>query len=103
MTSTVRNNNNNVNGKKKELGIKPKETKRQSDLPLVAVLHDSVLNGVHGKRLGRSYGFDVIKQKTENTNKTVKSLESVAGSVKVIVVHSLGVTTQKRYYIYLYL
>jgi len=56
-------NNNDVNRKKKEHGIESKETKRLSDLPLVAILHDSVLNGVQGKRLGISYGFDVFKQK----------------------------------------
>ena len=80
ISSTAQNNNNDVNGKKKEHGIKPK----QSDLSLVAILQDSVLNGVQGKRLGRSYGFEVIKQ---NIDKTVKSLESVAGSVKATVVH----------------
>ena len=63
MSSTAQNNNNDVNRKKKEHGIKPKETKRQSDLPLVAILHDSVLNGVQGKRLGRSHGFEMIRQK----------------------------------------
>ena len=69
ISSTAQHNNNDVNGKKKkkkkEHGVKPTVTKRQSDLPLVAILHDSVLNGVQGKRLGRSYGFEVIKQKTE--------------------------------------
>ena len=85
MSSTAQNNND-VTGKKKEHGIKPKETKRQADLPLVAVLYDSVLNGVQGKRLGRSYGFE----KNYNIEETVKSLESVAGSVKTIVVH-LGI------------
>jgi len=39
-------------------GTESNETKRQSDLPLVAILHDSVLNGVQGKRLRRSYGFN---------------------------------------------
>ena len=52
----------------------------------MAILHDSVLNGVQGKRLGRSYGFDVFKQRTENTD-IDKSLESVDGPVKAIVAH----------------
>ena len=45
-------------------GTESNETKRQSDLPLVAILHDSVLNGVQGKRLRRSYGFndELIKE-----------------------------------------
>ena len=60
---------------------------RQSDLPLVAILHDSVLNGVQGKRLGRSCGFDVFKQRTEKTDDIDKSLESVDGPVKAIVAH----------------
>ena len=64
ITSLTAQNNNNER-KKKEHGIKPKETKRQSGLPLVAVLYDSVLNGVQSKRLGRSYGFEVTKQKTK--------------------------------------
>ena len=51
MSSTAQNKND-VNRKKKEYGTESKETKRQSDLPLVAILHDSVLNGVQGKRLG---------------------------------------------------
>ena len=52
MSSTAQNNND-VNRKKKEHGTESKETKRHSDVPLVAILHDSVLNGVQGKRLGR--------------------------------------------------
>ena len=48
MSSTAQNNND-VNRKKKEHGTESKETKRQSDLPVVAILHDSVLNGVQGK------------------------------------------------------
>ena len=56
-------------------------------MPLVAILHDSVLNGVQGKRLGRSYGFDVFKQRTEKTDDIDKSLESVEGPVKAIVAH----------------
>ena len=51
MSSTAQNNND-VNRKKKEHGTESKETKRQSALPLVAILHDSILNGVQGKRLG---------------------------------------------------
>ena len=53
----------------------------------MAILHDSVLNGVKGKRLGRSYGFDVFKQRTEKTDDIDKSLESVDGPVKAIVAH----------------
>ena len=53
MSSTAQNNSD-VNSKKKEHGTESKETKRQSDLPLVAILHDYVLNGVQGKRLERS-------------------------------------------------
>ena len=49
MSSTAQHNNNDVNGKRKEHGIKPKETKRQSDLPLVAILHDTVLSGCRAK------------------------------------------------------
>ena len=86
MSSTTQNKND-VNRKKKEYGTESKETKRQSDLPLVAILHDSVLNGVQGKRLGRSYGFDVFKQRTEKTDDIDKSLESVDGPVKAIVAH----------------
>ena len=56
-------------------------------MPFVAILHDSVLNGVQGKRLGRSYGFDVFKQRTEKTDDIDKSLESVDGPVKAIVAH----------------
>ena len=70
MTSTEKRRNTEKNQKKQ----------RQLDLPLVAILHDAVLNGVQGKRLGQSYGFDVIKQKTEKTddiNQSVKSLESI--------------------------
>ena len=85
--SSIAQNKNDVNRKKKEHGTESKETKRQSDLPLVAILHDSVLNGVQGKRLGRSYGFDVFKQRTEKTDDTDKSLESVDGPVKAIVAH----------------
>jgi len=85
--SSIAQNKNDVNRKKKERGTESKETKRQSDLPLVAILHDSVLNGVQGKRLGRSYGFDVFKQRTEKTDDTDKSLESVDGPVKAIVAH----------------
>ena len=47
--------------------------KRESDLPLGAILHDSVLNGVQEKRLGRSYGFDVIKQ-SETPKKKMMTL-----------------------------
>ena len=86
MSSTTQNKND-VNRKKKEYGTESKETKRQPDLPLVAILHDSVLNGVQGKRLGRSYGFDVFKQRTEKTDDIDKSLESVDGPVKAIVAH----------------
>ena len=86
MSSTAQNKND-VNRKKKEYGTESKETKRQPDLPLVAILHDSVLNGVQGKRLGRSYGFDVFKQRTEKTDDIDKSLESVDGPVKAIVAH----------------
>ena len=39
------------------------------------------------KRLGRSYGFDVFKQRTEKTDDIDKSLESVDGPVKAIVAH----------------
>ena len=78
---------NDVNRKKKEHGTESKETKRQSDLPLVAILHDSVLNGVQGKRLGRSYALDVFKQRTEKTDDIDKSLDSVDGPVKAIVAH----------------
>ena len=74
MSSTAQNN---VNRKKKEHGTESKETKRQSDLPVVAILHDSVLNGVQGKRLGRSYGFDVFKQRTGKTDDIDTSLESI--------------------------
>ena len=42
--SSTDQNKNDVNRKKKEYGTESKETKRQSDLPLVAILHDSVLN-----------------------------------------------------------
>ena len=86
MSSTAQNNND-VNRKKKEHGTESKETKRQSDMPLVAILHDSVLNGVQGKRLGRSYALDVFKQRTEKTDDIDKSLESVDGPVKAIVAH----------------
>ena len=86
MSSTAQNKND-VNRKKKEYGTESKETKRQPDLPLVAILHDSVLNGVQGKRLGRSYGFDVFKQRNEKTDDIDKSLESVDGPVKAIVAH----------------
>ena len=51
----------------------------QSDLPRVAIMHDSVLNGVQGKRLGQSYGFDAIKRKSstiEELSETAKVLES---------------------------
>ena len=84
MSSTAQNNND-VNRKKKEHGTESKETKRQS----VAILRDSVLNGVQGKGLGRSYGFDVRKQMiSAKPEKTVyKSLESVDRPVKAIVAH----------------
>ena len=72
---------------------KVKKKSSQPDLLRAAVLHASVLNGVQGKRLGQSYGFDVIKFKTssieedeekEEIDKTVKVLESVAGPVDAI-------------------
>ena len=86
MSSTAQYNND-VNRKKKEHGTESKETKRQSGLPLVDILHDSVLNGVQGKRLGWSYGFDVFKQRIEKTDDIDKSLESIDGPVKAIVAH----------------
>ena len=86
MSSTAQNKND-VNRKKKEHGTESKETKRQSDRPLVAILHDFVLNGMQGKRLGRSCGFDVFKQRTEKTDDINKSLESVDGPVKATVAH----------------
>ena len=59
-------------------------------MPRVAVLHDSVLNGVQGKRLGQSDGIDVIKFLTstiEEIDETVKMLDYVAEPVDAIVVH----------------
>ena len=44
-------NKNDVNGKNGH-GIESKQTKRQLDLPHVAILHDSVLNGVQGEKIG---------------------------------------------------
>ena len=55
MTLTGRRRNMEQNQKKQrdsQHGTKSNVTKRQSDLPLVTILHDSsVLNGVQGKRL----------------------------------------------------
>ena len=53
-------NNNDVNRKKKEHGTESKETKRQSDMPLVAILHDSVLNGVQGKKIGTILWINIL-------------------------------------------
>ena len=63
------------NGKLRKKEIEVDKSDHQ-DLPKVMILHDSVLNGVHGKRLGRSYGFQANPKKTyklEDLPQTVQS------------------------------
>ena len=87
-----------TSSQKKTEGISGTRTGSEKDTPGIAILHDSVLNGVQARRLGLSYGLRVIKRKCQSVSDietATKSATKACQNLDAIVLHC-GINTLRH-------
>jgi hypothetical protein len=93
----------NLEGEKERRDAPPMNSgqnqKRKAGLPVVSVLHDSVLRDVSARGLGQRYGLNVIKMKTPTVDSIKSSMDAVQAACEKppeAVVFHCGINDLRR-------